>query len=253
MKKHLGVLIFAIVALHAGTIWSEDSTVTSNGDTATSTTSNNSSTITGTNKNKDGKNDWRQENRKKADHPLGNKGGNRNYNEMKAAIKDNVADSKSNSSDNPGRQNRKDTKSNFNGKELDHPPVKKFFQSLSPEDKKKMYELYKNDPEKFRKEIREKVIEYRKQERDGSPAINETLTKMKKAQTPDEKNKYQTQLKEQTAKEFYARQDQSRANLEDLEKRVKALRQVYEMRKNNADKIINDRVENLSQDQELDW
>lgn len=253
MKKHLGVMVFAIVALHAGTIWSEDYTVTPNGNTAISATSKDSSTITDANKNKDGKNDLRQENKKKGDRPFGNKGGNRNYNEMKTAIKENVADSKSNINDNPGRQNRKDNKSNYTGKELEYPPFKKFFQSLSPEEKKKMYELYKNDPEKFRKEIREKVIDYRKQERDGSPAINETLTKMKKAQTPDEKIKYQTQLKEQTAKEFYARQEQSRANLEDLEKRVKALRQVYEMRKNNADKIISERVENLSQDQELNW
>jgi 2-oxoglutarate dehydrogenase complex dehydrogenase (E1) component-like enzyme len=116
-----------------------------------------------------------------------------------------------------------------------------------------MRELYNNDPEKFRSIVKEKVNEFRKQEQLNSPSTIETVNKLKNAKNNDERKLYQAQIHEQTKKEFYERQEQSRIHLEDLEKKVKALRQIYEMRKNNADKIINDRVESISQDQSLDW
>jgi hypothetical protein len=176
-----------------------------------------------------------------------------NKNDDETKLKNNKTETKFKNNNKALRQINSDGRNKYYGKDLEYPPAKRFLQTLSSEDKKKMRELYNNDPEKFRSIVKEKVNEFRKQEQLNSPSTIETVNKLKNAKNNDERKLYQAQIHEQTKKEFYERQEQSRIHLEDLEKKVKALRQIYEMRKNNADKIINDRVESISQDQSLDW
>jgi len=134
----------------------------------------------------------------------------------------------------------------------DHPALM-YLERLSPEDKAKLKELYLQDPEKFRKELRAKIQELKKQENSIQKNINGIAEKYHKAQTPEEKQKYMAQLKEASQKEFYRNLDRSKTELDTLEKRLNTLRLAYENRKNNADKIIDDQVEYLTRDPSLHW
>jgi exonuclease VII large subunit len=132
-------------------------------------------------------------------------------------------------------------------------PLLMYMDKLSPEDRAKLKELYLQDPEKFRKELRSKIQELRKQESGGQKNINEIAGKYHKAQTHEEKQKYLAQLKETSKKEFYHNLERSKTELDTLEKRLNTLRQAYENRKNNADKIVDDQVEYLTRDSSLHW
>ena len=166
-------------------------------------------------------------------------------------------------------------------------PLLTYIEKLSPEEKAKLKELYQQDPEKFRKELRTRIQELRKQENSSQKYISGIAEKYHNAQTPEDKQKYLTQLKETSKKEFYRNLERSKTELDSLEKRLNTLRQVYENRKNNtsdtaklekgktaldtlekklntlrqayegrkdnADKIINDHVEYLTRDPSLHW
>ena len=132
-------------------------------------------------------------------------------------------------------------------------PLLMYIEKLSAEDKAKLRELYQQDPEKFRKELKAKVQELRKQESGVQKNISGLAEKYHKAQTPEEKQKYLAQLKEASQKEFNRNLERSKTELDTLEKRLNTLRQAYENRKNNADKIIDDQVEYLTRDPSLQW
>ena len=131
--------------------------------------------------------------------------------------------------------------------------VQAYMEKLSPEDRARLKELHQQDPEKFRKEIRSKMVELRKQEGGSQKNLNGIAEKYSKAKTPEEKQKYLAQLKETSKKEFYRNLERSKTELDALEKRLSSLRQAYENRKNNADKIIDDQVEYLTRDSSLHW
>jgi len=133
------------------------------------------------------------------------------------------------------------------------PSFKQYLDSISPSEKARLKELYQQDPDKFREEISARVIEFKKQENSQQQAINAVADKYRKAQTAEEKQKYLNQLKELSRKEFNRNLEKSKNQLENLEKRVNTLRQTYENRKKNADKIVNDQIEYLTRDPSLNW
>jgi hypothetical protein len=128
-----------------------------------------------------------------------------------------------------------------------------YIDKFSAEDRAKFKELYLQDPEKFRKELKAKILELKKQESGFQKNVSGIAEKYHKTQTAEDKQKCLAQLKETSKKEFYRNLERSKNELDSLEKRLNALRQAYENRKNNADKIIDDQVEYLTRDPSLHW
>lgn len=190
----------------------------------------------------------------------------------------------------PGKKTGKKLDKNHQGVPREERPLLKYMDKLSAEDKASLRELYlqnPQNPEKFRKELRAKIQELRKQENSAQSNMSGIAEKYHKAQATEEKQKYLAQLQETGKKEFYRNLDRSKTELDTLEKRLNNLRQVYENRKNNAgdaanlergktaldnlekrlnnlrqayesrksnaDKIINDQVEYLTGDPSLHW
>lgn len=131
--------------------------------------------------------------------------------------------------------------------------IKAYFDNLPANEKKRLMELYQQDAEKCREEINSKVYELKKQENSYQKTMNEIVDKYNAAQMYEEKQKYRKMLREASKKEFYRNLERSKTELNNLEKRLNALRQTYESRKNNADKIIDDQVEYLTRDPSLHW
>jgi len=189
-----------------------------------------------------------------------------------------------------GKKSGKKLDKNHQGAPREERQLLKYMDKLSAEDKARLREIYlqnPQDPEKFRKELRTKIQELKKQENSVQGSMNGIADKYHKVQTTEEKQKYLTQLKETGKKEFYRNLDRSRAELDTLDKRLNSLRQAYESRKNsagdtanlergktaldnlekrlntlrqayesrkeNADKIINDQIEYLTRDPSLHW
>jgi len=131
--------------------------------------------------------------------------------------------------------------------------VKAYLDTLPADEKKRLMELYQQDPEKLRKELGSKIYDLKKQDNSHQKIFGGLLEKYNAAQTPEEKQKYRNMLKEASKKEFNRNLERSKTELDNLEKRLSTLRQTYENRKNNADKIVDDQVEYLTRDPSLHW
>ncbi|MHB9138415.1 MAG: hypothetical protein ACYC4Q_03315 [Victivallaceae bacterium] len=142
-------------------------------------------------------------------------------------------------------------KANFQGDNRER--VKRYLDTIPADEKKKLIELYQQDPEKFRKEIGSKIYDLKKQDNNHQKIFGGIVEKYNAAQTPEEKLKYRNMLKEASKKEFTRNLERSKTELDNLEKRLNTLRQTYENRKNNADKIVDDQVEYLTRDPSLHW
>ena len=131
--------------------------------------------------------------------------------------------------------------------------IKAYLDSIPADEKKRLMELYQQDAEKCREEINSKVYELKKQENSYQKTMAEIVDKYNATQIYEEKQKYRHMLREASKKEFYRNLERSKIELGNLEKRLNSLRQTYETRKNNADKIIDDQVEYLTRDPSLHW
>jgi len=135
---------------------------------------------------------------------------------------------------------------------------------ISKEEAARLRKLHASDPTAWKVEVK-KVVERIKAEKKEQNKKNKTARKKqgqeikklvsqyKTAKDADTKKEYLEQLHKLTKKVFSEKMKINKQRLESLEKRVKSLRKQYEFRKKNADKIIQSRVNTLTNDTKFDW
>jgi len=133
------------------------------------------------------------------------------------------------------------------------PLMQKIFDSMTEEEKNELKKLYQENPDKFREKMQDKVAAYKKEQRKTSEELKNLLSKYHSSKDDNEKAALYKQIEASSRKEFLRRMEDNRKRLEVLEKQLKTLRQSYEFRRNNADKIINERVRQLTRDPNMEW
>lgn len=169
---------------------------------------------------------------------------------------DKLADKNTDKADRTDKKTDKSTAEKKGGRKIqgeNRDRVKAYLDTLPADEKKRLMELYQQDPDKLRKEIGSKIYDLKKQDNSHQKIFGGLVEKYNAAQTPAEKQKYRDMLKEASKKEFSRNLERSKTELDTLEKRLNTLRQTYENRKNNADKIVDDQVEYLTRDPSLHW
>lgn len=128
-----------------------------------------------------------------------------------------------------------------------------FLSSLSEEEREKLKNLRKEDPQKFREALREKMKEVHSKKQEQAKKIRDLVSSYKKAESQEEKTEILQRLREETEKEFREKMEINLRRLEESEQKVKKFREKYEMRKKMAKEIIDERVKDLTRDQNLKW
>ena len=83
--------------------------------------------------------------------------------------------------------------------------------------------------------------------------LKELLKAYYKSSNEAEKQENYQKIKEVTEKQFYRRLDQTDRTIQAIERQLNQLKKRYQKRKDNADKIISGRVQQLTADPELKW
>lgn len=106
----------------------------------------------------------------------------------------------------------------------------------------------------YRKQLLERLkSDQEKQRRRENDELKNILTAYRQSKNEDEKQKNYQKLTELTKKQFYRRLTSTEKQIKIIEKRLDQLKKRYNTRKENADKIINQRVEQLTSDPALKW
>lgn len=132
----------------------------------------------------------------------------------------------------------------------------KILKNISAAERKKLRKLHSENPAVFRKEIA-KIVKRVREQREKKEQLNQKIKKLaiqyKKAKDEETKKEAMEQLRKITKKTFMGKMQKNKKRLESLEKHVKKLRQQYEFRQKNADKIIQSRLNSLTEDKNFDW
>ena len=129
----------------------------------------------------------------------------------------------------------------------------KMLQSISSEERKRLRQLHATNPTAFKTEVAKIVKRIKQEKQELNKKIQSLVRQYKTAE--DDKTKKETleQLRKLTQKLFLAKMEKNKKRLESLEKHVKKLRQQYDFRQKNADKIIQSRLKTLTSDTKFDW
>ena len=128
--------------------------------------------------------------------------------------------------------------------------------NISDEERERLRKLHATNPEEFRKEIA-KIVKRVKAERQEKQKQNQQIKQLvrqyKNAKDEKTKKEAMEQLRKIIRKIFVAKMQENKKRLESLEKHVKKVRAMYEFRQKNADKIIQSRLNTLTQDTDFEW
>lgn len=132
--------------------------------------------------------------------------------------------------------------------------TQKILNSLPKDQYEKLKKLQKEDPQAFRKEIRVLTKKYNKnfQKTSSNKEMDDLVLQYHVAQG-DEKEKIKEKIKEKVTEQFNKKMANNRANVERTEKRLNELKRLLKVREENAEKIIQERIEYLTRDPGLRW
>lgn len=134
------------------------------------------------------------------------------------------------------------------------PMIQQIMEGMTQEDRDKLFGLHRENPNKFREEMRKRIKSYRKTGSENElPEIQKLVNMYHKANSDSERLKIESQIKEMTRKQFEKRMRKSAKQLESLEKKVKQLRGQIENREKYSQTIIDNRVSELLKDPNLKW
>lgn len=124
--------------------------------------------------------------------------------------------------------------------------INKLMSKLTDEEKAKLKELQKNSPEAFRKELKVLAKKYKLHRSKMSEKVRELVEKFNTAEGEKEKEEIISQLTEAVREEFNKSMENNRKNCEKAEKRLQELKAKIEKKAENAEKIISNRVKQLT-------
>jgi len=140
----------------------------------------------------------------------------------------------------------------------------KILKHISKEEAARLRKLHASDPAAWKEEVK-KVVERIKTEKKEQnqknisarkkqdQEIKKLVSQYKTTKDADTRKEALEQLHKLTQKVFLEKMQKNKQRLESLEKHVKNLRKQYEFRQKNADKIIQSRVNTLTNDTKFDW
>ncbi len=129
----------------------------------------------------------------------------------------------------------------------------RILQNISAKERERLRQLHAADPESFKKEVAKIVKRIKEDKQKLDKKIQELVNQYKTSKDTEKKKEVLDQLHQITRKIFLEKMQKNKKRLESLEKHVKKLRQQYEFRQKNADKIIQSRINALTKDTNLDW
>ncbi|MFA6716193.1 MAG: hypothetical protein WC082_05770 [Victivallales bacterium] len=129
----------------------------------------------------------------------------------------------------------------------------RILQEISEEERSRLRKLYASDPKAFRKELAQIVSRLKREEKELDRQIRALVQKYKAAKDADEKKQAYEELRKLTRKVFMNKMEKNRKRLESLEAHVKKIRGQYEFRQKNAEKIIQARLDALTNDMDFEW
>lgn len=132
-----------------------------------------------------------------------------------------------------------------------YPVLQRFLQSISEEEKVKLKNSMRQDPEKFRAAMREKFQKWRENNRKKDQTRYDMhMLKRQYHHTEDPKQKEEIlkNIRAKAGTAFDARMKENEERLKQLEARVEELRQEFEKRKRYREKIIKERVKEITRD-----
>ena len=131
--------------------------------------------------------------------------------------------------------------------------MKRIMESLTEDEKAELKKLHKEDPEKFRQVLREKIQAHMKKKREEHQQLQEQITKYKKSTDEAAKTDAMAEIRKLVKKQFDEKMARNRQQLEASKKRLENLQKKYDERLGKADKIIEKHIETLIQPEELKW
>ena len=125
------------------------------------------------------------------------------------------------------------------------PGVWQAFSQLTPEERREMLKLQREDPEKFHELMRAKADELFRKREARRKALRELAKKCRNATDPAEKEKLRQELTAEIAKDFRAHLEFNRRQLEEMKRRTAHLEAELQRREQNRDRAIAALVEAL--------
>ena len=135
----------------------------------------------------------------------------------------------------------------------DVPPQWMILREISAKERERLRQLYLTDPKTFKQELTKIVDRIKQEKRKPNIRVQQLARQYKNTDDPKKKKAILAQLRQITRKIFYGKMEFNKKRLESLEKQVKTLRQQYEFRQKNADKIIQARLDYLTSETEFEW
>lgn len=129
----------------------------------------------------------------------------------------------------------------------------KILQSISAEERERLRKLHATNPAAWKEEVAKIVKRIRAEKQKLNKTIKSLVSQYKNAKDDKTKKEAMAQLRKITRDIFLEKMQKNKKRLESLEKHVKKLRQQYEFRQKNADKIIQSRLNTLTNDTKFDW
>jgi hypothetical protein len=141
----------------------------------------------------------------------------------------------------PGKQTPQDT------------PFNLIEETLSESERSELRKLRAENPEEFRKRIRDKIQALKEKKTPESGQIFELADKYQKTSAPQEREDIRKQLRDLTAKQFQNKMRANKERIDVAEKRLQELKKEYDERMRKADDIIDRRVDDLTRDPTVRW
>lgn len=126
---------------------------------------------------------------------------------------------------------------------------------LSEEQQTKLKRLQKENPEAFRKEIKNIVKRYKSKQVKAAKQkeIDNLVSKYRESADNAEKEQLLIQIKEKVSEQFNDKMASNRQNIEKTGKRLDELKNQLKKREDNATLIIEERIKELTKDPSLRW
>ena len=121
------------------------------------------------------------------------------------------------------------------------------FSRLTPEERREMEKLQREDPERFYELMRQKADELFRKREARREELRKLAERCRNAATPEERERLKKQLKEEVEKDFRDHLKANRRQLEDMKRRTEHLEKELQRREKNIDKAVDVHVDALIQ------
>jgi hypothetical protein len=135
----------------------------------------------------------------------------------------------------------------------ERPIFKKLLEKIPPEELERLKKLHEEDPTAFRAELMQKIKSKKDEVEKRNSKTFEMAKKYFATQDETEREKIKAEIKTALQEEFNEKMKQNEDRLQKAEKQLQGFRQKVEERKKNAEKIIEEKLRELTTDPGMKW